>query len=101
MCIRDRSGNRILVVSEGVLHEVFLDDDSMYNGVNDVNTQGQPIHATGSFDNNTLVLKPVFPPQTGITLPGVTRELIQDDNGNDVLKFFNPILGSIRYCLRN
>jgi len=97
----EQCGNRILVVSEGVLHEVFLDDDSMYNGVNDVNPMGQPIHATGRFENNTLFLTPIFPPQSGVMLPGVTRELIQDDNGNDVLKFFNPLLGSTRYCVKN
>ena len=96
----EQCGNRILVVSEGVLHEVFFDDDTMYNGVNDINPSAQPIHSSGRFENNTLILTPIFPPQLGITVPDVTRELIQDDNGNDVLKFFNPLQGSIRYCLR-
>lgn len=96
----EQCGNRILIVSEGVLHEVFLDDDSMYNGVNDINPTGQQIHSSGRFENNTLILTPIFPPETGIMLPDVTRELIQDDNGNDVLKFFNPLLGSTRYCLK-
>jgi len=96
----EQCGNRILVVSEGVLHEVFLDDDTMYNGVNDINPSAQPIHSSGRFENNALILTPIFPPQSGITLPDVTRELIQDDSGNDVLKFFNPLVASTRYCLK-
>ena len=97
----EQCGNRILVVSAGVLHEVFVDDDSMYNGVNDVNPMGQPIHATGRFEDNTLILTPILPSQVGIMLPDVTRELVQDDNGDDVLKFFNAQLMSIRYLKKN
>ena len=97
----EQCGNRILIVSTGALHEVFLDDDSMYNGVNDVNPMGQPIHATGRFENNTMILTPIFPPQSGVMLPDVTRELIQDDNGVEVLKFFNAQLQSIRYLKKN
>ncbi len=97
----EQCGSRILVVSNGVLHEVFTADDTMYNGVNDVNPMGQQIHSKGRFENNTLILTPVFPTQSGITLPNVTRELIQDDGGNDVLKFFNPQLGSTRYLVKN
>ena len=41
-----------------------------------------------------------FLPQSGIMLPDVTRELIQDDNGNPVLKFFNAQLQSIRYLAK-
>ena len=97
----EQCGNRILVVSEGALHEVFLDDDSMYHGVNDINPQGQPIHASGKFENNTLILTPIFPPQSGVMFPDVTRELIQDDSGNSVLKFFNAQLQSIRYLRKS
>lgn len=96
----EQCGNRILIVSHGMLHEVFIDDNSMYNGVNDTNPQGQPIHASGRFEGNTLILTPIFPPQSGISSPDVTRELIQDDNGNEVLKFFNPLMVTTRYCLK-
>lgn len=97
----EQCGNRILIISAGVLHEVFIDDDSMYNGVNDVNPQGQPTHASGRFENSTLILTPIFPSQSGIMLPDVTRKLIQDDSGTDVLKFFNPQLQTIRYMKKN
>ena len=73
----------------------------MYNGVNDADPQGQPVHASGRFENYTLILRPIFPPQAGVTLPDVTRELVQDDNGTDVLKFFNAQLQSIRYLKKN
>ncbi len=91
-----------MVVTKGVLHEIFLDDDSMYNGTNDVNPMG-PAHATGRFDGNSLILTGVFPSEfmlpDGIT--GVaTRDLIQDDSGIEVLRFFNPLVGSTRYLVK-
>ncbi len=97
----EQCGDRVLIISHGILHEFFLTDDSMYHGVNDINPQGQPIHASGRFENNTLILTPIFPPQLGITVPDVTRELVQDDSGNPVLQFFNFQLGSIRYLRKN
>ncbi len=98
----EQCGNRLLVVTKGVLHEIFLDDDSMYNGTNDVNPMG-PAHATGRFDGNSLILTGVFPSEfmlpDGIT--GVaTRDLIQDDSGIEVLRFFNPLVGSTRYLVK-
>ncbi len=95
----EQCGDRILVVSKGLLHEAFLDNNSMYNGVNDINTQGQPIHSTARFEGDALVLTPILPPNLP-PLPDVIRELIQDDDGNDVLQFFNPLIESTRYCLR-
>lgn len=92
----EQCGNRILIVSNGVLHEVYNADGTMFNGVNDVNPAGQPTHATGRFEDNVFILTPVFTDTTQ-TVPDVTRELIQDDDGNDVIKFFNPILGATRY----
>ena len=73
----------------------------MFNGVNDVNAMGQPVHATGRFEGNSLILTGIFSPQAGIRLPDVTRELIQDDTGVAVLKFFNPLLGATKYLVKN
>jgi len=94
----EQCGNRILIASGGVLHEVFAADGTMFNGVNDVDPTGQPVHLTGSFEDNVFSLTPIIP---GDTLPGpsITREIIQDDAGNDVLKLFNPLDGSTRYLV--
>lgn len=92
----EQCGNRILIVSNGVLHEVFDADSTMFNGVNDVTPAGQPFHATGQFEENTFILKPVFTDTNQVVID-ITRELIQDDGGNDVIKFFNPMLGTTRY----
>jgi len=97
----EQCGNRILVTSSGLLHEFFMADNTMFNGANDVNVMGQPVHATGRFEGNSLILMGVFPPQAGIMLPEVTRELIQDDSGVEVLKFFNPLLGATKYLVKN
>ena len=97
----EQCGNRILVTSSGLLHEFFTTDNTMFNGANDVNVMGQPVHATGRFEGNSLILSGIFPPQAGIMLPDVTRELIQDDNGVAVLKFFNPLLGATKYLVKN
>lgn len=96
----EQCGNRILVASSGLLHEFFMTDNTMFNGANDVNIMGQPVHATGRFEGNSLILTGVLPPQAGIMLPDVTRELIQDDSGVAVLKFFNPLLGTTKYLVR-
>jgi len=96
----EQCGNRILVASTGLLHEFFMTDNTMFNGANDVNSMGQPVHATGRFEGNSLVLTGVFPPQAEIMLPDVTRELIQDDSGVEVLKFFNPLLGATKYLVK-
>lgn len=92
----EQCGSRILIASGGVLHEVFQADSSMFNGVNDVDPTGQPVHFTGSFEDNVFILIPRIPGDT-VPSPGITREIIQDDDGNEVLKLFNPIMGSTRY----
>ena len=92
----EQCGNRILIASNGVLHEVFEADSTMFNGVNDVDPSGLPVHFTGRFDHNVFTLTQIFP-DTNLTPIDITRELIQDDDGNDVLKLFNPMLGSTRY----
>ncbi len=92
----EQCGSRILIASNGVLHEVFQADSTLFNGVNDVDPNGQPIHFAGKFEENVFVLTPVIT-DTNQTVLDITRELIQDDSGNDVLKFVNPNLGSTRY----
>jgi sugar lactone lactonase YvrE len=88
----EQCGNRILIVSDGVLHEVFAADNSMFNGVNDVSPTGAPVHLTARFGGDTLILTPVVT-DTTLVVPDITRELIQDDDGNDVIKYVNPTLG--------
>ncbi len=92
----EQCGNRILIVSNGVLHEVFDADSTMFNGVNDVSPTGQPLHLTGSFEDNIFVLTPRITDTTQ-TVIDITREIIQDDDGNNVLRLFNPMLGGTRY----
>jgi len=92
----EQCGNRILIASGGVLHEVFDADTTMFNGVNDVSPTGQPLHLTGRFENNIFILTPRITDTTQ-TVPDITREIIQDDDGNDVLRLFNPMLGGTRY----
>jgi sugar lactone lactonase YvrE len=96
----EQCGSRIIIISEGLIHDVFKADGTMFNGVNDVNAQGQPVHFTGIFDGNKLVLTPVLPTDLTMTAPDVTRELIKDDSGADVLKFFNAQLGRTIYLKR-
>ena len=73
----------------------------MFNGVNDVDPTGVPIHLTGRFEDGVFILTPVVT-DTTLTVPDITRELIQDDDGNEVLKYVNPLLGlgSTRYLRR-
>ncbi|MEL7119599.1 MAG: T9SS type A sorting domain-containing protein [Bacteroidota bacterium] len=94
----EQCGNRILIASDGVLHEVFEADNTMFNGVNDVDSTGLPVHLTGRFENNVFILTPQVT-DTTLIVPDITRELIQDDDGNDVIKYVNPLLGtnSTRY----
>lgn len=88
----EQCGNRILIISDGMLHEVFEADNTMFNGVNDVSPTGIPMHLTGRFEDNMLLLTPVGT-DTTVVIPDITRELIQDDDGNDVIKYVNPSLG--------
>ncbi len=92
----EQCGNRILIASNGVLHEVFAADSTMFNGINDVDPMGNPVHLTGKFEDNVFLLTPILT-DTSQIIPDITRELIQDDTGNDVLKLFNPMLGGTRY----
>ncbi len=92
----EQCGNRILIASGGVLHEVFEADSTMFNGINDVNSSGQPVHFTGSFEENVFILTPRITDTNQVVL-NITREIIQDDDGNDVLQLINPNLGSTRY----
>lgn len=94
----EQCGNRILIMSNGVLHEVFEADATLFNGVNDVAPTGMPAHLTGRFEENVFILTPVVT-DTNQIVSNITRELIQDDDGNDVIKYVNPQLGmdSTRY----
>ncbi len=94
----EQCGNRMLIASGGVLHEVFEADGSLFNGVNDVSANGLPAHFTGAFEDEVFILTPRIP---GDTLPGppITREIIQDDAGNDVLRLFNAMQGISRYLV--
>ncbi len=94
----EQCGNRILIVSDGVLHEVFEADSTMFNGVNDVDPMGRPLHLMGRFEDNSFILTPRVTDSTQV-IPDITRELIQDDDGNEVIKYVNPLLGmnSTRY----
>ena len=89
----EQCGNRILIASNGVLHEVFAANNTMFNGVNDVDPNGLPIHLTGRFEEGIFILSPIIT-DTTVTVPDITRELIQDDDGNDVIKYINPSLGA-------
>ena len=84
-------------VSEGVIHDIYKADGTMLNGVNDVNPRGMPIHSSVEFVGNGLVLTPIFPVESGVSVENVTRELVTDDAGNPVLRFFNPLLGRVIY----
>ncbi len=96
----EQCGNRVLIISNQVLHEFFMTDDTAFNGVNDANPAGQPVHSSGKFSNNSLILTPVLPTALNTITPNVTRELSVDDTGNAVLKFFNPQLITERYLTR-
>ena len=96
----EQCGNRVIVVSNGVIHDLYRADGTMYSGVNDINSQGQPIHSTGLFSGNTLTLTPVLPTAQNMTAPDVTRELMTDDGGNDVLRFFNTAMVRSVYMTR-
>ena len=89
----EQCGNRILIASNGVLHEVFQADNTMFNGVNDVDPMGNPLHFTGRFEDNVFLLTPILTDTTQ-TIPDISRELIQNDGGDEVLKLFNPLLGA-------
>ena len=88
----EQCGNRILIASDGVLHEVFEADNTMFNGINDVSPTGVPVHLTGRFEDNMLLLTPIGT-DTTVVIPDITRTLIQDDDGNDVIKYVNPASG--------
>ncbi len=94
----EQCGNRILIASGGVLHEVFAADSTMFNGVNDVDPTGEPVHFAGSFEGEVFLLSP-FVTDTNQVVQAITRELIQDDAGNTVLKLSNPNAGSTRYLV--
>lgn len=96
----EQCGNRILIASEGLLHEVFDADNTLFNGVNDVDTSGLPLHVTGRFDNNIFILTSVVA-DTTLIIPDITREIIQDDDGNDVLQLINPMMGGTRYLVKD
>ena len=96
----EQCGNRILIASDGVLHEVFEADGTMFNGVNDADSSGQPVHFTGRFDDGVFILSPIMPGDT-VPRPGITREIIQDDAGNAVLKWFHPAQGITRYLIED
>jgi len=38
--------------------------------------------------------------ESGVSVENVTRELVTDDAGNPVLRFFNPLLGRVIYLTR-
>lgn len=93
----EQCGNRILIASDGVLHEVFVADSTMFNGVNDVDPTAEfPVHLRGRFKADTFILTPVLTDTTQV-VPDITRTLIQDDDGFDVIRLFNPMLGGTRY----
>lgn len=52
----EQCGNRILVASNGVLHEVFQADSTLFNGVNEVDPTGLPVHLVGKFEEISLSL---------------------------------------------
>lgn len=91
----EQCAQRILIASNGVIHDVFKADGTMYNGVNDVNPLGLPIHSTAQFSDNGLILTPVLPVSEDMEIPPVTRELISTDDGIDALKYFHPDLGTL------
>ena len=97
----EQCGDRLIVVSNGVIHDIYKADGTMFNGVNDVNPRGMPIHSSGEFVGNGLVLTPIFPVESGVSVENVTRELITDDAGDTVLRFFNPVLGRVIYLTRD
>jgi len=70
----------------------------MFNGVNDVDPNGFPAHFAGNFEGDVFLLSP-FVTDTNQVVQAITRELIQDDAGNPVLKLSNPNVGTIRYLL--
>ncbi len=51
----EQCGERMLIISGGTAQEVFLTDNSLYNGVNDYSLQGST-HSKASFQNKTLTL---------------------------------------------
>ena len=96
----EQCGNRILIASGGVLHEVFQADNTLFNGVNDVDPSGQPIHFTGRFEENVFILTPRVPDTNQVVL-GISREIIQDDEGINVLKLVNPNVGLTQYLIED
>ncbi len=97
----EQCGDRLIVVSQGLVHDIYSADGTSFNGVNDVNVQGQQIHSTGVFSGNTLILTPVLPVAINLVFDDVTRELITDDSGASVLRFTNEaVLGRVVYMTR-
>jgi len=94
----EQCGKRILIASGGVLHEIFEADGTLFNGVNDADTTGQPIHFMGRFEDEVFILNQMTPGDT-LPGPGITRELIKDDAGNDVLALFDSATSTTRYLI--
>ncbi|MEM7659873.1 MAG: T9SS type A sorting domain-containing protein [Bacteroidota bacterium] len=94
----EQCGNRILIASGGVLQEVFHADNTIFNGINDADPTSMPSHFIGRFESEMFLLSPIIP---GDTVPGpaITREIVQDDAGNMVLKLFQPASGTTRYLV--
>ena len=52
----------------------------------------------GRFEDEVFILSPMTPGDT-LPGPGITREIIQDDDGNDVLRLFDLSQGTPRYLV--
>lgn len=94
----EQCGNRIMIASGGVLQEVFQADGTLFNGVNDADSSGLPVHFVGRFETDIFFLSPINPGDT-LPRPAITREIVQDDAGNEVLKLFQPASGTTRYLV--
>ena len=94
----EQCGNRLLIASQGVLNEIFLNEEDLFFGLNDYSAQGNEIHATGRVEGNEFRISPVLPANfTGGPIPDITRELLTDDYGSQVLRFVNILNDRIIY----
>ncbi|MEL6186440.1 MAG: hypothetical protein AAFU79_17600, partial [Myxococcota bacterium] len=88
----EQCGSRILFVAQGTLSEVFDANETLFDGVNDYFANGNPNHATARLTATGIELELLLP--AGVEPPpATTRELIADDDGEPVLRLFNPLLG--------